>query len=124
MKIRIITESTGPIVATLTDENPVTAKAFFEALPIKGKANIWGDEIYFSVPVEADIENPKAVVGLGDIAYWPPGSAFCIFFGKTPMSKGNEIRPASEVNVFGKIEGDPKVFKMVKTGDQVTIEEI
>ena len=82
------------------------------------------DEIYFSVPVEADIENPRTVVDLGDIAYWPPGSAFCIFFGKTPMSKGNEIRPASEVNVFGKIEGDPKVFKMVKMGDKVTIEEL
>ena len=66
----------------------------------------------------------KAVVELGDIAYWPPGSAFCIFFGRTPMSRGDEIRPASEVNVFGRIEGDPKVFKKVKGGDQVAIEAV
>jgi hypothetical protein len=122
MKIRIITDATGPIEATLTDENPVTAKAFMDALPIKGRANTWGDEIYFTVPVESDVENPKIVVDLGDIAFWPPGKAFCIFFGPTPMSRGDEIRPASEVNVFGKINGDPKVFKQVNGGDQVTIE--
>jgi hypothetical protein len=121
MKITIITDATGPIEASLSDENPRTAKAFIEALPINGRANTWGDEIYFSVPVEVEVENPKAVVDLGDIAFWPPGKAFCIFFGPTPMSRGDEIRPASEVNVFGKIIGDPKVFKKVNNGDQVTI---
>ena len=124
MKIRIITKATGPVEATLTDENPVTAKKFLNALPIKGRANTWGDEIYFTVPVEAEVENPKTVVDLGDIAFWPPGNAFCIFFGPTPMSRGDEIRPASEVNVFGKIDGDPKIFKKVNGGDEVSIEAV
>ncbi len=123
MKIRILTEATGSIEARITDENPLTADAFLNALPISGKANTWGDEIYFTVPVEGEIENPKTVVDLGDLAFWPPGNAFCIFFGPTPMSRGEEIRPASEVNVFGKIIGDPTVFKKVKGGETVTIEK-
>lgn len=122
MKIRITTDATGTVEANLSDENPITTKAFYDALPIKGNANTWGDEIYFTVPVEGDVENPKTVVELGDIAFWPPGNAFCIFFGPTPMSRGDEIRPASEVNVFGKIIGDPKVFKKVKSGAEVKIE--
>ncbi|MCJ7731349.1 cyclophilin-like fold protein [Candidatus Bathyarchaeota archaeon] len=122
MKIKITTSSTGPVDAVLSEENPRTAKAIYEALPIKGNANLWGDEIYFSIPVEANPENGKSIVKLGDLAYWPPGNAFCIFFGPTPMSHGDEIRPASAVNVFGRITGDPKVFKKVRNGEQVTIE--
>lgn len=122
MKIIITTSSTGPVEAVLSDENANTKKAFIEALPITGRANLWGDEIYFSIPVEAPPENGKTVVELGDIAYWPPGNAFCIFFGRTPMSRGDEIRPASAVNVFGKIDGDPKVFKKVQNGEEVKIE--
>lgn len=122
MRIRITTESTGPVEAEVTDENPVTAKAILEALPLRGRANTWGEEIYFTIPVEGDVENQKVVVELGDLAFWPPGNAFCIFFGRTPASKGDEIRPASEVNVFGRIIGDSKVFKRVRSGDEVTIE--
>jgi uncharacterized protein len=123
MKIKITTLSTGTIEANLTEENPETAKNIYESLPITGKANLWGDEIYFSIPVDTPAENEKTVVDLGDIAYWPPGNAFCIFFGPTPMSKGDEIRPASSVNVIGKIIGDPKIFKNVKSGEKVEIEK-
>ncbi len=122
MKIKISTSSTGPVDAVLSEENPRTTKAIYEALPITGRANLWGDEIYFSIHVEANPENGKSVVELGDLAYWPPGNAFCIFFGPTPMSRGDEIRPASAVNVFGRITGDPKVFKKVRNGEKVTVE--
>lgn len=122
MKIKISTPSTGPVMAELSEDSPETVKAFIRALPITGRANLWGDEIYFNIPVEAPPENGKTVVELGDIAYWPPGNAFCIFFGPTPMSRGDEIRPASAVNVFGKISGDPKVFKKVANGEEVRIE--
>lgn len=122
MRIRIVTDATGPVEASLTDESPDTAKAVWEALPIEARANTWGDEIYFGVPVDVDSENPREVVELGDLAYWPPGNAFCIFFGRTPASRGDEIRPASAVNVFGKLEGDPKVFKKVRSGETVRIE--
>ena len=123
MEIKITTSSTGAVEATLSDKSPVTAKSIYDALPITGRANLWGDEIYFSITVEAEPENGKTVVELGDLGYWPPGNAFCIFFGPTPMSRGDEIRPASAVNVFGKITGDPKVFKKVRNGETVTIEK-
>ena len=82
----------------------------------------WGDEIYFGIPVKAKAENPCETVELGDLAYWPPGSAFCIFFGPTPMSRGSEIRPASAVNVFGRIDGDARAFARVRSGTTVKVE--
>ena len=122
MRIRISTPSVGEVYAELSDENPKTAQAVWGALPIEARASTWGDEIYFSIPVEVEAENPREVVELGDIGYWPPGSAFCIFFGPTPASQGDEIRPASPVNVFGKVIGDPKVFKRVRSGERVNLE--
>lgn len=103
--------------------NSETTKKIWEALPIEANVQTWGDEIYFSVPVNIGLENAKAVVSEGDLGYWPPGSAFCIFFGPTPASEGKEIRPASPVNVFGKIIGDPKVFKKVRSGAKIIIEK-
>lgn len=122
MRIRISTPSAGEVYAELSDENPRTARAVWDALPIEGRASTWGDEIYFSIPVEAEAENPKEVVDMGDLGYWPPGSAFCIFFGPTPASRGDEIRPASPVNVLGRVEGDSGVFKKVKSGERVVLE--
>jgi len=107
--------------AGLNDSN--TAQKIWDILPIEGRVNAWGDEIYFSIPVKVGLENAKAVVSEGDLGYWPPGSAFCIFFGTTPVSRGNEIRAASPVNVFGKIIGDPKAFKKVNSGAKIIIEK-
>jgi hypothetical protein len=98
-----------------------TATKVFEALPITSAINTWGDEIYFTIPVEAGSENAQELVSLGDIAYWPPGKAMCVFFGKTPISKGDEIRPASPVNIIGKVEGDLKMLKKVKDGEEIII---
>jgi len=100
-----------------------TAAKVFEALPITSTVNTWGDEIYFTIPVTAGVEDARELVGLGDIAYWPPGKAMCIFFGKTPISKGDEIRPASPVNIIGKVEGDLKALKKVKDGEEITIRQ-
>ena len=107
--------------AELNDSN--TAKKIWEALPIEESVQTWGDEIYFSIPVNIGLENAKAVVSEGDLGYWPPGNAFCIFFGLTPASQGDEIRPASPVNIFGKIIGDPKAFKKVSSGAKIIIEK-
>jgi len=122
MRIRIITSSAGEVQAELSEENPRTARAIWEALPIEARANTWGDEIYFSIPVDVGAENPKEIVEMGDLGYWPPGNAFCIFFGPTPASRGDEIRPASPVNVVGRVLGDPMVFKRVRGGERVTLE--
>ncbi len=98
-----------------------TASKVFDALPITSKVNTWGDEIYFTIRVTEGSENAKELVELGDIAYWPPGKAMCIFFGKTPVSQGDEIRPASAVNIIGKLEGDYQALKKVKDGEEITI---
>lgn len=121
-QIRIKTPSAGEIYAELSDASPRTAQAIWDALPIEGRVNTWGDEIYFSIPVDVDEENPQEVVDMGDVGYWPPGRAFCIFFGPTPASRGSEIRPASPVNVFGRVQGNPEVLKKVKGGERVSIE--
>ena len=114
----------GELIAVATLNDSVSAQAIWEALPLEGGANVWGDEIYFRIPVALAEDEAQEVVELGDLGYWPPGNAFCIFFGPTPMSRGNEIRPASPVNVFGKIDGDATAFKRVPSGTQVLIERI
>jgi hypothetical protein len=101
-----------------------TATKVFEALPITSTVNTWGDEIYFTIPVSAGPEDAKELVSLGDIAYWPSGKAMCIFFGKTPISRGDEIRPASAVNIIGKVEGDYRSLKKVKDGEEITIRPV
>ncbi len=100
-----------------------TADLIWNGLPLESQVSTWGDEIYFSIPVEVESEDSaQEVVALGDMGYWPPGNAFCIFFGPTPNSRGDEIRPASSVNVFGKVVGDSKVLKAVRTGASVRVE--
>lgn len=115
--------SAGDVTAFAQLNTSRTAQAIWEALPIRARANTWGDEIYFSIPVNLQTEKGQEVVEMGDLGYWAPGTAFCIFFGPTPASRGNEIRPASAVTVFGKVEGDAKVFKRVPSGAQVVIEK-
>lgn len=118
-KIRI---TAGSVQAEARLDGSKTAQAIWDALPLTAKAETWGDEIYFAIPVHLKEESPKEVVDLGDLGYWPPGNAFCIFFGPTPASRGQEIRPASPVNVVGRIVGDPKLFKKVRSGAAISIE--
>ena len=119
---RSIRITAGQVVATAELNDSKTAVAIWEALPIEAKADTWGDEIYFGIPVRAEADAAKEVVALGDLAFWPPGHAFCIFFGPTPASRGDEIRPASPVNVVGRVNGDATVFKKVRAGTRVTLE--
>jgi hypothetical protein len=112
----------GDISAQAKLNETETAKAIWEALPIEGRANTWGDEIYFSIPVRLETEKSQATVELGELGYWAPGTAFCIFFGPTPMSRGDEIRPASPVTVFGQVLGDPTIFKEVADGTRILVE--
>lgn len=103
--------------------NSKTAKLITEALPIKASAKRWGEEIYFSIDVEAKLEkNSRDVVEAGELGYWPDGSAFCMFFGLTPASRGNEIRAASAVNIIGKMKGDLSGLTNVPGGANVLIE--
>ncbi len=122
--MRHIKITAGGVTAEAELKDTPTADAIWEALPIEARASTWGDEIYFGIPVYLKEENAQEVVEKGDLGYWPPGHAFCIFFGPTPASRGEEIRPASPVNVFGKIVGDPAVFKKVRSGEKVVVEAV
>jgi hypothetical protein len=100
-----------------------TAAALLEILPIEGKVNRWGDEIYFPIPLYLAIEDGKEIVDMGDLGYWPDGSSLCIFFGPTPASRKNEIRAASPVTVIGRVTANPRVLKQVLQGSTVLIEQ-
>jgi hypothetical protein len=120
-KIRILTGDLK-VEAELNDSK--TGQMIWEVLPIETKANLWGEEIYFSIPVKTGQEKgAKEVVSAGDLGYWPTGHAFCIFFGPTPASRGDEIRAASAVNIIGKVLGDPKIFRKAKDGEKIVLEK-
>ena len=104
----------------LNDSN--TSNLIWDSLPINSSVSTWGDEIYFSIPVnEEEEEDAKEVVELGDLGFWPPGNAFCIFFGLTPASSQGEIRPASPVNIIGSVNGVLDALKQVNPGESVRI---
>ena len=117
-KIRI---RAGEIEAEAELNDTRTAQAIGEALPMKGHVNLWGDEIYFSIPLSLKLEAGQEVVSIGDLGYWPDGNAFCIFYGPTPVSQGDEIRPASQITVFGKVIGDATIFKKVASGTKIVV---
>ena len=120
-KIRI---TTGEISATAELFENSTAEAIWDALPFEAQINTWGEEIYFDIPVYLDqADDARETVDMGHLGYWPSGHAFCIFFGPTPVSRGNEIRPASAVNVFGRVEGDATVFTDAGVGESIRIEK-
>ena len=106
--------------AASLDDLP-TAQAIVDALPIDASANRWGDEIYFSIPVNSPLaDDARDLLEVGELAYWPPGTAFCIFWGPTPASTGDEPRAASEVNPIGRIERTDKLHT-VKNGDPIRL---
>ena len=120
-KIRILT---GELKLEAELNESKTAQLIWEALPIEGENNLWGEEIYFSIPVKTGSESgAREVLSMGELGYWPPGHAFCIFFGRTPASRGDEIRAASAVNIIGKLLGDPKVFRKAKHGAKIVLEK-
>lgn len=119
----------NPIVITVGDitleaelNDSPTAQQVWDALPIEARANVWGDEIYFSIPVKA-AEGPGAqeIVAVGDLGYWPPGEAFCIFYGRTPVSTDDRPRAYSPVNLLGRINGDATKLRGVRGGTPVRI---
>jgi len=119
-QIRIVV---GELVLDAELNESPTAQKVWEALPIETSFNTWGDEIYFSIPVDAELESDaQEVVELGDLGYWPTGNAFCIFFGPTPMSKAGEIRPASAVNMIGRISGDATKLQEKIAEERIRVE--
>jgi hypothetical protein len=119
-----ITITAGDVSVAAELNNSPTARLVLAALPIEGRAQTWGDEIYFRIPVAADPEpDARAEVEVGELAYWPIGNAFCIFFGTTPASQGEAPRAASPVNILGRVVDDATTFRQVRAGTPVEIRE-
>jgi hypothetical protein len=119
---RTLVITAGKVTARAELNDSPTADALWAALPITGRANTWGDEIYFRIPVAAEsADDARAEMTVGELAYWPPGSAFCIFFGRTPASSSDAPAAASPVNPLGRIVGQATVFKAVRDGETVRL---
>jgi uncharacterized protein len=103
----------GTALAELDEKNPRIAEAFWKILPIQAEACLWGEEIYFDIPLQMVDENPMPSATEADISYWSPGPAFCIFFGKT--------QPYSPVNHLGKIVEGLDLFRDVEAGDRIVL---
>jgi hypothetical protein len=122
--VRQIRITAGDVVQTATLNDTQTAQLVWEALPFKGRASRWGDELYFTIPVDTCTERGQETVSAGDLAYWEAGSALCLFWGPTPISSPDEIRPANPVTVFGRLDGDPLAFDEFESGTRVRVERI
>lgn len=111
--IEIEISGKGKAIAKLDERNPGIREAFFAALPLQGSASLWGEEVYFDVPVQLADENTSPSAEAGDICYWSPGPAFCIFFGRT--------QPYSAVNHLGRVTEGLEIFRQAKAGDRIIL---
>ena len=122
MKRIIIIVEDVTLNAELNDSK--TAQRIYESLPLESTVNIWGDEIYFDIPVALEQEpDARQDVEIGTLGYWPLGSAFCVFFGPTPVSSDDQPRAYSPLNVFGRVIGDAKILKKVSGGSTIRVEK-
>jgi len=116
MEFEIEVKGKGMAKAKLDGRNPETAARFYKNLPIKGNANLWLEEVYFIIPLELEYESQSPNSNKGDISYWPPGAAFCIFYG--------ESQPASPVNHIGKITSNLDLFRKIEEDDEIIVRRI
>jgi len=121
-KIKITFNGIGSVLVEVKEDwNPKTARRIMESLPLTGRAMRWGDEVYFEVGLNIEEENTKVDMEVGEVAFWPPGNAICLFFGRTPVSVSNKPRAYSPVNPFGVIVEGIDILRKVKGGEKVTV---
>ncbi|MGB0603607.1 MAG: cyclophilin-like fold protein [Candidatus Latescibacterota bacterium] len=119
MRIEISWES-GHLTAILN--NTPTARLVWEALPHTASASTWGEEVYFELPVRAELEDDaRQVVDPGTVCFWTGGNSLALPYGPTPASQGDECRLVTEVNVIGSIEGDPRALSSVRDGIAIRV---
>ena len=124
-RLMMVFDGRQEMIVRLRDDATDTTRELLSALPFESSANRWGDEVYFQTPVEAPIEgDARAVMSVGEVAYWPDGGALAMFFGRTPVSTDDRPRAYSPCNIVGVIEGDPAALKHVATGAKVRVERL
>jgi hypothetical protein len=121
--LRAISIRIGDIALAAELNESKTARLVWDALPIEANGQTWGEEVYFKIPVDADLEEPRATVEPGDLGYWPTGHAFCIFYGKTPASADDDIVPASPVDVIGRVTSDLAILEGITDPGRVRVEK-
>jgi hypothetical protein len=122
VEIFIELKGIGVVQGVLRDDvNPRTCHAFMSKIPFDANANTWGKEVYFETPVSTSVEKGRQDVEVGDIGYWPPGKAMCLFFGPTPLSPGDKPRAASSVNVIGRITVNIELLPRVEDGTMINV---
>ena len=120
--IRMVFNGVGSVLVEVKEDwNPKTVRRIMESLPLTGRAMRWGDEVYFEVSLSIEEENSRVDVEIGDVAFWPPGNAICLFFGKTPVSVSDKPRAYSPVNPFGVVVEGIDILRRVKGGERVTV---
>lgn len=118
-----ITSNEIEVVAGIDDSE--TANIIWEALPIESSVSTWGEEIYFTIPVQVEeSEHARQDMEVGELGYWPPGSALCVFFGRTPASTSDQPRAASNVNPFGMVSGDVTSLHAIRQGERITVSRV
>ena len=114
----------GAIVLSARLDASPCARDVAAALPVDSEAGRFGGELFFEIPVNSRLaEDARQTVLAGDIAYWPPGRAFCIFWGPTPVGNEGEIRAASRVNIIGRVTGDPTILSAIREGEIIRVEK-
>lgn len=121
--LKVSFKDVGSVIIELREDwNPKTITEILKNLPRRSRANRWGDEVYFTINVKVEEENSRVVMEVGEVAYWPPGEALCIFFGPTPVSTTNKPRAYSPVNPIGVVKEGMEVLSKIKGGEEVMVE--
>lgn len=121
-RIKIVFSNVGSVLVEVREDwNPKTAKRILESLPLTGRAIRWGDEVYFEVGISIEEEKSRVDMEVGEVAFWPPGNAICLFFGRTPVSTSDKPKAYSPVNPFGVVVEGIEILKKVKGGEKVTV---
>lgn len=120
--IKMVFNGVGSVLVEVKEDwNPKTARRILESLPLTGRAMRWGNEVYFEVNISVEEENSRVDMEVGEVAFWPPGNAICLFFGRTPVSVSDKPRAYSPVNPFGVVVEGIDVLRKVKGGEKVTV---
>jgi len=121
MPYRVKFEFSGGVRAVGVLEDLAELEKLLKKSPFTSKVNLWGEEIYFELPIELNLEGERTEMEVGEMAYWPEGNSLCIFFGKTPASKGDKPVAYSDVKPLGKITEGLEDLKRVRSGEKVTV---
>ncbi len=121
MPYRAELEFSGGVKATCVLGEIPELEKLVEKSPFKSEANRWGEEIYFELPIKLRLRGERTLMEIGEVAYWPEGNSLCLFFGPTPVSKGDKPVAYSDVKPLGRVTEGLENLGKVEDGEEVTV---